>query len=300
MAPIRYGAVAGLTLRAGDYETTFRPDLAMLCTSLKFSGDQYVALPRTLAQFKAGAATGIPLVHPWVNRLGRWGYEVAGRQVSCSGIALPVDDNGLPIHGNLFAVPFDVERADDTSVLARLDYGAHAEKLRAFPFPHVVTIDVRLDAERGLTIVTDIRATSDAPVPVSFGWHPYLRLPRGGRNTWELRWPACEHVEVDDHTIPTGARKAQPAESAPIGSRTFDDHYALGDDRTFAVSAADRTLTLRFDDAYPFAQLFVPPRRRVVAIEPMTAEIDALGRGTAPLCQPGEQFRAEFTITVTR
>jgi hypothetical protein len=32
----------------------------------------------------------------------------------------------------------------------------------------------------------------------------------------------------------------------------------------------------------------------------MTAEIDALGRGGAPLCQPGERFRAEFTITVTR
>ncbi len=291
--------MVGITLRSGDYEATFRPDLAMLCTSLKYTGDEYVALPRSLTEFKSGAATGVPLVHPWVNRLGRWDYDVAGRSVSLSGLPLPVDGNGLPIHGNLFAVPFDVERADDTGIVARLDYSAYPEKLRAFPFPHVVTIDVTLDAERGLTIVTDVRAASDTPVPISFGWHPYLRLPRGGRNGWELRWPACEHVEVDEHTIPTGARKAQPAELAPIGRRTFDDHYALGDDRTFAVSAAGRSLTLRFDDAYPFAQLFVPPRRRIVAIEPMTAEIDALGRNTAPLCQPGERFRAEFTLTVT-
>ena len=86
-----------------------------------------------------------------------------------------------------------------------------------------------------------------------------------------MQWPACEHLEVDDQIIPTGERTAQAAQRAPIGRRHYDDHYALGTDRTFAVRAADRELTLWFDDAYPFAQLFVPPRRRHVAIEPMTA-----------------------------
>jgi galactose mutarotase-like enzyme len=145
-----------------------------------------------------------------------------------------------------------------------------------------------------------VRPTADAAVPISFGWHPYLRLPRGGRTTWELRWPACDHVEVDAHTIPTGERVPQPSECAPIGRRTFDDHYALGRDRSFAISAEGNTLTLEFDAAYPFAQLFVPPRRQLVAIEPMTAEIDALGRGTAPMCPPGERFRANFTISISR
>ena len=30
----------------------------------------------------------------------------------------------------------------------------------------------------------------------------------GAARDWELRWPACEHVEVDDRVIPTGARTA--------------------------------------------------------------------------------------------
>jgi len=295
--------VAGITLHAGKYEATFRPDLAMLCTSLRHGDDEYVAWPRTIEEYQTGRATAIPLVHPWANRLAGEHYRAAGVDVDLVGLTLPRDPNGLLIHGNLYAVPFEVLQTNATRVVARLDYSAHADKLRAFPFPHTVTVDVRLHPNRGLNIVTQIDPTSDRAVPISFGWHPFVQLPYAPRAEWELRWPACEHVEVDNPLIPTGTRTPQPAQRAPIADRTFDDHYALGPDRTFAVSGGSgrnrRTLTLQFDPAYPFAQLFVPPDRELVAIEPMTAEIDALGRGTAPECEPGSRFLAAFNLAVS-
>ncbi len=242
-------------------------------------------------------------MHPWANRLAADSYRAAGEEVSLAGCTLPHDPNGLPIHGNLFGVAFEVEQANETRLVARLDYGAHPDKLRAFPFPHLITVDVRLHPTRGLNIVTRVDPTSDRAVPISFGWHPFLTLPNAPRAEWELRWPACEHVEVDDRVIPTGARTPQGAQHEPIAQRTFDDHYALGGDRTFSISAGAgrerRTLTLQFDPSYPYAQLFVPPERDLVAIEPMTAEIDALGRGTAPLAPPGSRFQASFNIAVT-
>jgi aldose 1-epimerase len=291
--------MAGATLRAGRYEATFRPDAAMLCASLRFRGDEYVAWPRTLGEFRAGGATAVPLLHPWANRLAGNSYRAAGRRVSLAGVTLPHDPNGLPIHGNLFGVPFDVVRASDTRLTARLDYGAHPEKLRAFPFRHVVTVDARLDPNRGLTIATEVRPTADRPVPVSFGWHPFVKLPTAPRREWELRWPACEHVEVDARVLPTGARTPQRAERAPISDRTFDDHYALGRDRRFAISAGRRTLTFTFDRSYPYAQLYAPPRKQFVAIEPMTATVNALGRNVAPVVEPGDRFSASFTVSVT-
>jgi aldose 1-epimerase len=266
----------------------------MLCTSLRHRGDEYVAWPRTLTEFTRGGATAIPLVHPWANRLGRWGYD----DVDLIGVDLPVDTGGLPLHGNLLGAPFDVEQTLETRVIATLDYAAHPEKLRAFPFPHTVTVDARVQADHGLTITTEVRPSSERAVPISFGWHPYLRLPRAPRREWALRTPACEHIEVDGRVIPTGARTPQPAQDAPIGSRTFDDHYALGRDRTFAISARGRTLTLDFDAGYRYAQLWVPARRQHLSIEPMTAEIDALGRALAPVVEPGDCFRSSFTIAI--
>jgi hypothetical protein len=42
----------------------------------------------------------------------------------------------------------------------------------------------------------------------------------------------------------------------------------------------------------------VPAGRQLLAIEPMTAEIDALGRGTAPVAAAGDRFAATFRLSV--
>jgi galactose mutarotase-like enzyme len=133
-------------------------------------------------------------------------------------------------------------------------------------------------------------------VPISFCWHPFVQVPGAPRRDWELRWPRCERVLVDERVIPTGERAAQQAQRAPLADRTFDDHYALGTDRRFALRAGGRSVELRFGPTYPYAQLYVPTRGNFAAIEPMTATIDALGRGTAPLAKPGSRFRSWFTI----
>ena len=270
----------------------------MLCTSLKFRDVEYVAWPRSIEEFRKGRATAIPLLHPWANRLARWGYEAAGTTVDLRGLALPVDAHDQPIHGNLLGAPFDVERARDGRIVASLDYGAHPDKLRAFPFPHTVTVDARLHPTRGLNVVTHVTPTSNETVPVCFGWHPFLQLPDAPRTEWELRWPACEHIEVDDNIIPTGERRPLGASRAPLADRSFDDHYALGADRTFALSVGRHVVSLEFDGAYPYAQLFAPPDRDLVAIEPMTATIDALGRGLTPLVAPGNRFSAAFSVRI--
>ena len=300
---LRLGAWKGqpsITLVAGVRDATFLPGCGMLCASIRDRGHEYVAWPRTLAQFLEGRMTAVPLVHPWGSRLEGRHYRVGRRDVNLAGLDLPTDPNGLFMHGNLRGAAFDVARVEATSsaahLVARLDYGARPDLLRAFPFPHVVTVAARLDG-RGLRLTTEIDPTGRAAVPISFCWHPFVQIPDAPRHAWELRWPACERVVVNERVIPTGERVAQRAEHAPLADRTFDDHYALGADRRFSLRAGDHGVELRFGTTYPYAQLYVPAEGNFAAIEPMTATIDALGRGTAPLVKPGNTFRASFTVT---
>ena len=140
--------------------------------------------------------------------------------------------------------------------------------------------------------------TGRRAVPVAFGWHPYLRLPGAPRRAWRLRLPARDHLLLDAGGLPTGERRAAPAERAPIGGRTFDDLYALTGARTLGLDHDDAGVELRLGRGYGFAQVWAPPTGNFVALEPMVAPTDALRSGTAPLVEPGDRYRARFTIAL--
>jgi galactose mutarotase-like enzyme len=294
---------AAVTLRTRDLEFTCLPSFGMLGVSLLHRGDELLALPRPIAAFRDGTTTGLPLLHPYANRLDERSYRVGPTTVDLEGLDLPTDPNGLVMHGFLRARRFEIVRLEPTRCIAELDLSKDPEFQRAFPFPHRVRIDVRL-APRTLTVATIITPTSRRAVPISFGWHPFLTLPGTPRSKWRLRLPPCDRHVLDDHLIPTGTTTHQPRDTSPIGNRTYDDHFALGRDRRFAISDARRTLEIVFDRGYPHAQIFLPgPKAALtgdfICIEPMTAPTNALVERSAPMCASVDAYRAVFTITVT-
>jgi aldose 1-epimerase len=298
----RSRGVAAVTLASGELEATFVPELNMLGTSLRLSGEEFVALPGGAARYRTRATTGIPLLAPWANRLAAWSYRAAGRRVDLSGRDLTTDPNGLPIHGTMWVEAWDVVALSARGHTARLqtafDY-VRDDLLALFPFPHRLEMSIENDG-RSLSISTSVRPTADMAVPVSFGFHPYLRLPVGRRSSWHLVLPQRRHLTLDDHMIPTGRANDEPAEYGPIGTRTFDDGYELTSGRTFAIEAGGRRVSIRFGAGFPYAQVFAPPRDAFVCLEPMTAPTNALAKGTCPLAEPGRTFDARFSIRPER
>jgi aldose 1-epimerase len=250
---------------------------------------------------------GIPFLHPWANRLGRSRFEVAGREVNLDLPDLRVkrDGAGLPMHGLLTAAGgWKVElhgEIDGGGVLAAsFDFGAYPRLTAAFPFPHRVELEATLRGPT-LTIVTTLRNGGDASVPVSFGFHPYLRLPGVELDDWRLEAPVCERLELGPDQLPTGRREPARIEPGPLGSRCFDDAFvAPAGGEPFALSGGGRRLELRMETGYRFAQIFTPDDCDAVAFEPMTAPTNALVTGgpDLPLIAPGESFAATFSVTV--
>jgi aldose 1-epimerase len=305
---LRVGVVDGepaLTLAAGELEATFLPGLGLLGASLRHRGEELLALPGGVEGYRDGNVTGLPLLAPWANRLPAWRYRAAGVEVSLEGLDLHTDPAGLPIHGTLTAQGgWRLERlaaAADRAVLeAGFDYGARPELLAAFPFPHRLTVTAALQGA-SLAVTTTLAATGERPVPVAFGWHPYLRLPGAPRATWRLLLPARSHLELDDRGLPTGKAADEPAEADPVAERTYDDLYALESDpagRRLGLEAAGRRLVVDYGDGYDHAQVFAPPGAEFVCLEPMTGPTAALAAGTTPLVAPGDRFTARFAVSV--
>jgi aldose 1-epimerase len=294
----RFRGTSALTLTSGDLVATFLPDLGMTGVSLQYRGAEHLALPGGLAALRAGATLGIPLLAPWANRLATRRYRAGRVRVDLSGLELTTDDHGLPMHGLLVGKPGwrigrRGTRGDTAWLHAAIDVDAPA-----FPFPHRVELKVTARDAR-LTMGATVIPTGRRPVPIAFGWHPYLRLPNAARSTWRLRLPTRHHLALDGRGIPTGESNLEPAEAAPIGRRTFDDLYRLGRHRRLALEAEGATIELHCAENYPFAQVWVPPGRPFAALEPMAAPTNALVAGTTPFVARGEAFTATFALTLT-
>jgi galactose mutarotase-like enzyme len=307
-----------VTLRDSGLEATFLPELGMVCSSLVCEGEELLAQrggPEAYAQH--GSTFGIPLLYPWANRLSGWDFQ--GVELHRDSPGLHVDDaTGLPIHGLLAASPYwEVTLSEPAALVAGLDYGAHPELLAAFPFPHRLKLSGSVAAAR-LSIALTVTPTEDTAVPVSFGFHPYLRCDR---EQARIELPVRRRVLLDERGLPTGAHEILGSGEldGPLGERTFDDSYdVLATEPVFSVADARRSISIEFvagveaagrgaaaggagaAAGFDVAQVYAPVASDFICFEPMTAPVDALRTGERlRWVAPGSEFTAELAIAVT-
>jgi galactose mutarotase-like enzyme len=274
----------------------------MLGASLEHRG---VELLRRIEDLDAAAAkgstAGIPLLHPWANRLSGLRYRAAGREVVLdpSSPLLHLDDKGLPMHGAPWGrLAWEILSASADRIAARLEWD-RADLLAIFPFPHRLEMAATL-TPTALTLETTLEAGAGGPVPVAFGFHPYVGLPGVVRADWRIELPAMRRLLLDGRGIPDGLEEAFRVLDAPLGSRAFDDGFALDSDgAAMAISGGGRRISVDLVEGYRFTQVYAPPDKDFIALEPMTAPTNALasGRGLR-LVEAGQVFRAIFRIRV--
>ncbi len=300
-------ALSTITLTSADGSTaaTYIPDAALLCSSFTVDGAELLDSGKGLDAYASeGHTMGIPLLYPWANRLAAFSYEVAGAAVALPDdrTLLPADPNGLPIHG---VVPsllrFEHEIGEDGSALDAVLRWDAPQLLELFPFAHELRMAVRV-APRELTVVTTVAATGADRVPVSFGFHPYLRLPGTSRTRWQLQLPLSEHLALDNHMIPTGGRSDAPDGPLTLADSSWDDGFALREQPARYVAQSEGAgIAAEFVSGFPFSQIYAPPGKDFICFEPMTAPANALRSGDGlTVLEPGGEYRAEFRIAFWR
>ena len=304
--PTRVEGYEAVRLRSpsDDVDATFVPSAGMVGASLRDHGAELLHRNGGVHRYARGGSTmGIPLLHPWANRLAGDAYRVNDTAVRLDPASPLVqrDEHGLPIHGLLNGFPHwrTVEPDEGWALAAEVDFVEHPELLAGFPFPHRLRLDVALRRRR-VTVRTTLTATGDRPVPVAFGFHPYLRLPGVERSAWRLELPARRHLFADARGIPTGDHEAEDATRLTLNGRSFDDGFdRIADGATFGVAGGGRRVTVTFVTGYPAAQVFAPRGGQFVCFEPMTAPTNVLRSGDGlRRVAPGADFTAVFTIGV--
>jgi aldose 1-epimerase len=292
----------------GGLRAAFAPAANMVLHSLTLGGGELLATRNGLQGYvERGSTMGIPLLHPWANRLAGFSYTVAGTDVVLDPDSqlFKRDLGGFPIHG---AFPtllrwevIETAAQDDAAwIMARLDWTRSHPAFEVFPFPHRLEYRARV-GPRTIEIGVGLEPTEDIPVPVSFGFHPYLRIPGGERATAQMTLPVRRALVLDASKIPTG--ETEPCEPGlrQLGGAAWDDGFSdLVNPPRFLLGNHEAEISLTFLRGYRFAQVFAPPGSDFVCFEPMTAPTNALASGGTdlPIVAPGDRYDTAFEITV--
>ncbi len=242
------------------------------------------------------------VLFPFPNRLNHGKYEWLGQSYQFP-INNAATDNA--IHGFVRNEAFEVDyiflAKDHASILCSLNYEG---ELDYYPFPFTLELEFMLHDSGAFTLEVACRNRHTAAIPVGFGWHPYFRLT-DKVDDHLLQLPGCEKVLIQDRMIPTGEQTVFP---------DFQRKSRVGDaelDNCFQVAKADGSYKLLLDGAgkrlkvqasakqFPYFQVFTPPHRSSIALEPMSCNVDAFnnGQGLVTL-EPEREWKGKMSFTL--
>jgi aldose 1-epimerase len=223
-----------------------------------------------------------PKLFPFPNRIKDGLYSFEGKEFKLRKNLVSQDH---AIHGLVLESNFRVteQKIEEDQAGIQLEYIADGNET-GYPFQYRLILDITLTASQGLICKTTILNTSSSGIPVGDGWHPYFTLSTAVDNL-KLKIPSCSRLEADKRQIPTGNTVKEQRFKKPekINNTHLDDCFLIeGNEKLGEIHLINEEKNIDLIlwqecgvHKYNFFQLYTPPHRQSVAIEPMTCAPDA-------------------------
>lgn len=248
-------------------------------------------------------ATGSFLMYPWVNRLSMQEITVEGRTIALNPPV--IEPSGQAIHGLIFDRPRKVVESSSSHVVLKL-----VEPLEDFP---EVTEEWRLE-DRQFHVRYVFNNVSEFTQQFAFGCHPYFALGTPV-DSWIIETNMSHYHPLTSELLP-GDEPPKPIQlildqTRPLGATSLDNTLTnpIGGPPTFSI--ADPTQHVRLtlactpatgasSIAMQFLQVYTPPTRRSLAVEPMSAIGNVFVKFPHLLTtlQPGETKEGGFSLAL--
>jgi aldose 1-epimerase len=215
---------------------------------------------------------------------------------------------GNAIHGLLYTSRFTVFKRNvsksGASLVLRFVYLGSEQ---GFPFHFRTTITYAL-TPRGFVCTTRVQNIGETAMPFGDGWHPYFAL-LSPVDHLALQLPIVKRLAVRK-MIPTGATIPYDAykNSRQIGGAVFDTGFVIQKKTGRAVTALidpkDGTKCSLWQEVgrekYSYLQVYIPPDRKSIALEPMTCACNAFNNKMGLIVlQSGKTFSAKYGVTLS-
>lgn len=251
------------------------------------------------------------ILAPWNDRIPGGIYRFAD-----SEHALTINDPGDrdALHGFLYRLPLEVRTGEDTRTADSDGKNTKAllhRRLRPSDepgYPH--DLDVVLSyslTTSSFTLRMEVKNRGNGPAPLALGWHPYFRLP-GSLTVDDLRLEigAETLVPVGNDLLPIGGHESVSdprldfRTAHPIGPQSLDVAYWTPGGHTTRLTDGHLLLEIIQSELFQYTQIYIPPDRGSIAIEPISAATNAFNVPALGLkvLAPGQAVDGTITVTL--
>ena len=280
----RLGEFSQLVLRdteAGS-SAAIVPSRGGTLASLVCKGREYIYVHDENFYSDERARCAVPVLFPCCGRTAEETWSWNGRQYP------------MGIHGFVHSCAWELkEESTDGCASVTIALSDNDFTRRYYPFAFSLRLTYAL-LGNALTVSLDVENCGSEPFPYTFGFHPYFCVSALHNARVDVDAPLIAKPSSSELRPYEGGECELPADIA-LDSILFSGAKK----RAVLRDLGDgRTVTLDFDENYPYLMLCsMPERDCFICVEPWNGLPDSLNNGRYQTLAPGASHRAVFTIT---
>ncbi|MHA8062137.1 aldose 1-epimerase [Aquirufa beregesia] len=219
------------------------------------------------------------LLCPWVNRVRNGNYSFLGKNYQ-----LPINEKALgnAIHGFLARKKFELGKQESTAEYARVVlFYKYLGGYEGYPFPFQFEWEFTLFQDGKLDVSMKCLNTGESDMPFACGWHPYFQIPGTDLADYHIFFQGKSRFLSDSQMIPMKEEILEMKNGLSFRTQQIDHVFRLNPSDVHVTELVDTKLkralfVQQSSKLFPFLVVFAPGNEQCIAIEPMTANTDAM------------------------
>ncbi|WP_456457756.1 aldose epimerase family protein [Reichenbachiella sp.] len=234
---------------------------------------------------------------PYPNRIPDGKYEFEGKSYQLVINDLPTNNS---LHALLHNRPFEIvgQSANEAGAMLKLRYVYKGTDL-GYPFPYELLLTYTMDGS-GVKFHTQIQNTGSETLPLGDGWHPYFQFEDLDQIDLEMG-PAKRLSSNVGNTL---SDEHGFEEESSLAGKALDDCFEVQENGEYQVFLRDQKQGIEIEicqesevGKYKYFQIYTPPSRKSIAVEPVTCPPNAFNTGHGLIkLEPKQEVSMTFGI----
>ncbi|GAA3572207.1 aldose 1-epimerase [Snuella lapsa] len=214
------------------------------------------------------------VLFPFANRIKDGKYSFQGETYAFDINEEPLNN---ALHGLVYNKTFKLAKQHVAHNAAEviLVY-SETDPVEGFPFKYTIQLTYSL-TKNGLDLRVSVKNEDTKPFPFTLGWHPYFLSDNLYKSS--LSFDADKTLVFDDRNITTGLKDIEKSEVFCVEDKTLDDCFVLNSNQFTFNTPKYRFEITSSSIENNFLQLYTPPHKNTIAIEPTTGVSDSFNNG---------------------